>query len=313
MVYNQDFTHMSAAAIQQATNTSAEAPKNTGNPQSQSNKKNEISKVNATLKAILQRPLALDKAINNIFTYGATGCGEYIYVKLPDKQGGISSYQTLQIDDAAIAGRDANGKPNPVTDPKDANLLRLVFPASDESGYEHIGNYQYGRGLQISGGGIRKVSPTSASLSLSQASSISSDTTQALQSAGSVEGFLTMTPTLDSSQAGFANNQSNNDLGTGLGYVKQDAMSVDIDSVSVGVSLAAMAPGGANSTQCVCNIAEMASVDGSQAKIDMLTYGLQHSDTGQFNTANLNDFFESLYNDSMLSDHAAYEDSIKKG
>jgi len=200
--------------------------------------------------------MSKEDAMEFLHSWGNPGLGQYVYAQVKSdlaKQAG-----TVNID-LALDGRETDGKPRKNVKAKNElparkKAVRLVFPVSDNYGYEHIGNYSYGRGLTLSGGGIRE---PSGGISLGQTETPDLSRFSDVINSRGLENFLTMSPSsdtdLESKQA------SRRDVGTqGVStYTIDDPLTVEVDSVSKGVAYTNLNPIQEKETLCDCTLSRM--------------------------------------------------------
>jgi hypothetical protein len=194
----------------------------------------------------------LESKLEYLHSFGNPGVGEYGYAQMPNKVTSVTI-------DSSLGAIDSQGKKvRTNANTKKGSPFKLIIPVSDEFGYEHIGNYPYGRGLTLSGGGIREIG-SSVDLGVADVPDLTG-ITNVMKSHGS-EGFVSMTPTKDADIEVTASNQTNT---TGTqpvqSYTLSDTLIVEADTVSRGISLASMKPNkdsGQGNTNCACALSRL--------------------------------------------------------
>lgn len=315
MVYNQTIGDLSQDQVNNLLSKSKEGKAERrgarkGRSQSEKQKSNTLALKN--LRDTSPADMEKEDALEFLHSWGNPGLGHYIYAQADGMN--IKRAGAVNID-LALNGRDTSGKVRKqpsASDLKRNKDARFVFPVSDEEGYDHVGNYAYGRGLTLSGGGIREPSG-GVSLGLTDNTDYS-HVSSVIKSQG-LENFLTMAPQSHTdSDVGKATEDAHPGEQEVGSYSVGDPMNIQVDSVSRGLTLSNMSPISANDQMCTCTMSRM--------NLDLLALVSNKTGTGdptiersEINTKSglstrLKDVFS--IDSTTLSEHMDYEKKIRE-
>jgi hypothetical protein len=298
---DNDFRSMSSGVQTDKTQKEAskEAAKKAAEAKKRTSDKVMVDQVRG-LTAATEEMSNVNDALNFIYSYGNTGLSEYTYAKATQEVIKAGALSEASID-LVETGRGTDGKPK-----KNASKekgLKIVFPVSDSRGYEHIGNYAYGRGLTINGGGIKKVSDGITS----QSKQNSFNGATVVSQNKSAESFATMSPSSEKNNDPVYDNEGSGTQKISTNTVR-DPMNVEVDSLMRGNSMAALYPT-SDTAVCKCSV--------SRTNLNIVKLLKERGVVGETNVENidLDKVFERLYEKDFSSydDHAHYEEVLRGG